>query len=97
MKTNRWSTAVAGVFLQMALGAVYAWSVFRAPLRKQFGWSIRFSRGRDGGFGRASLVHLSSPPDEGSVQIYSTSTNVGCVNLTAAGLAGGSFERSAAH
>ena len=40
MKTNRWGIAVAGVFLQMALGAVYAWSVFRVPLAKQFGWSI---------------------------------------------------------
>jgi OFA family oxalate/formate antiporter-like MFS transporter len=40
MKTNRWGIAVAGVFLQIALGAVYAWSVFRAPLAKQFGWSI---------------------------------------------------------
>ena len=38
--TNRWSIAVAGVLLQVALGAVYAWSVFRAPLTKQFGWSI---------------------------------------------------------
>ena len=40
MKTNRWGIAVAGVFLQVALGAVYAWSVFRMPLAKQFGWSI---------------------------------------------------------
>jgi MFS transporter, OFA family, oxalate/formate antiporter len=40
MKTNRWGIAVAGIFLQMALGAVYAWSVFRLPLAKQFGWSI---------------------------------------------------------
>src|SRR5258706_3342353 len=38
--TNRWSIAIAGVLLQVALGAVYAWSVFRAPLTKQFGWSI---------------------------------------------------------
>src|SRR6195256_1609373 len=38
--TNRWSIAVAGVLLQVALGAVYAWSVFRLPLAKQFGWSI---------------------------------------------------------
>jgi MFS transporter, OFA family, oxalate/formate antiporter len=41
MKTmNRWGIAIAGVFLQIALGAVYAWSVFRAPLAKQFGWSL---------------------------------------------------------
>jgi len=37
---NRWVIAIAGVFLQIALGAVYAWSVFRVPLVKQFGWSI---------------------------------------------------------
>ena len=37
---NRWVIAIAGVFLQIALGAVYAWSVFRVPLSKQFGWSI---------------------------------------------------------
>lgn len=37
---NRWSIAVAGVIIQIALGAVYAWSVFRIPLTKTFGWSI---------------------------------------------------------
>ncbi len=37
---NRWGIAVAGFFMQMALGAVYAWSVFRIPLAKQFHWSI---------------------------------------------------------
>jgi MFS transporter, OFA family, oxalate/formate antiporter len=37
---NRWWIAVAGVCMQMALGAAYAWSVFRIPLVKQFGWSI---------------------------------------------------------
>jgi len=37
---NRWVIAAAGVLMQVALGAVYAWSVFRAPLIKQFGWSI---------------------------------------------------------
>src|SRR5438477_6965172 len=37
---NRWSIALAGVFMQLALGAVYAWSVFRVPLATQFGWSI---------------------------------------------------------
>jgi OFA family oxalate/formate antiporter-like MFS transporter len=41
MRTNnRWVIAIAGVFFQIALGAVYAWSVFRVPLTKQFGWSI---------------------------------------------------------
>ena len=38
--TNRWLMALAGVCLQMALGAAYAWSVFRIPLAKQFGWTI---------------------------------------------------------
>ncbi len=35
-----WRIAVAGLFMQMALGAVYAWSVFRTPVAAQFGWSI---------------------------------------------------------
>lgn len=38
--TNRWAIAAAGVVMQIALGAVYAWSVFRIPLTKQFGWTI---------------------------------------------------------
>jgi len=38
--TNRWGLAVSGFLMQMALGAVYAWSVFRVPLSKQFHWSI---------------------------------------------------------
>jgi OFA family oxalate/formate antiporter-like MFS transporter len=37
---NRWGIAFAGVIMQIALGAVYAWSVFRTPLSKQFNWSI---------------------------------------------------------
>src|SRR5277367_1330119 len=37
---NRWLIAVAGVFMQVALGAVYAWSVFRIPLSKARGWNI---------------------------------------------------------
>src|SRR5476649_2826252 len=41
MRTNnRWVIAIVGVFFQVALGVVYAWSVFCAPLAKQFGWSI---------------------------------------------------------
>ncbi|MGC1462855.1 MAG: OFA family MFS transporter [Terracidiphilus sp.] len=38
--SNRWGIAAAGFLMQMALGAVYAWSVFRIPLAKQFHWSI---------------------------------------------------------
>jgi OFA family oxalate/formate antiporter-like MFS transporter len=37
---NRWLLAGGGVLMQLALGAVYAWSVFRIPLSKTFGWSI---------------------------------------------------------
>ncbi len=37
---RRWGIALAGIFMQMALGAVYAWSVFRTPLSKQFHWTI---------------------------------------------------------
>jgi OFA family oxalate/formate antiporter-like MFS transporter len=37
---NRWVIAAAGVIMQIALGAVYAWSVFRIPLTKSFGWTI---------------------------------------------------------
>ena len=43
MKTdssNRWLIAVAGVVMQVALGAVYAWSVFRIPLTKSYGWTV---------------------------------------------------------
>jgi len=40
MTSERWRIAAAGVLLQMALGSVYAWSVFRTPLATQFGWSI---------------------------------------------------------
>src|ERR1700738_3784985 len=40
MTANRWGIAAAGVVMQAALGAVYAWSVFRVPLSRQFGWSI---------------------------------------------------------
>src|SRR6266851_3340552 len=38
--SNRWGVALAGVIMQVALGAVYAWSVFRIPLSKAFGWTI---------------------------------------------------------
>lgn len=32
---NRWVLAAAGVAMQVALGAIYAWSVFRTPLMRQ--------------------------------------------------------------
>src|ERR1700722_15881453 len=37
---KRWGIAIAGILMQMALGAVYALSVFRTPLVKKFHWSI---------------------------------------------------------
>src|SRR5712675_2211833 len=37
---NRWIIAAAGIVMQIALGAVYAWSVFRIPLTRAYGWSI---------------------------------------------------------
>jgi OFA family oxalate/formate antiporter-like MFS transporter len=37
---NRWLIAAAGVVMQAALGAVYAWSVFRIPLMKSYGWTV---------------------------------------------------------
>ncbi len=37
---NRWRIAAAGVAMQVALGAVYAWSVFRVPLSEHFDKSV---------------------------------------------------------
>ncbi len=39
VNARRWGIAAAGFLMQMALGAVYAWSVFKTPLSKQFHWS----------------------------------------------------------
>src|SRR3954447_14446665 len=36
---GRWGIVAAAVLVQLALGAVYAWSVFNKPLQAQFGWS----------------------------------------------------------
>jgi OFA family oxalate/formate antiporter-like MFS transporter len=38
--TNRWIIATAGVVMQVALGAVYAWSVFRVPLSDAYGTGV---------------------------------------------------------
>ena len=35
---NRWWRVFGGVSMNLALGTLYAWSVFVAPLEKQFGW-----------------------------------------------------------
>ncbi|MDO8738132.1 OFA family MFS transporter [Candidatus Deferrimicrobium sp.] len=39
--TNRWLMVAAALVLQLCLGVLYAWSVFRAPLMKQFGWTVK--------------------------------------------------------
>ena len=36
---NRWSVAAAGVAMQLLLGTVYAWSVFKKPFMAAHGWS----------------------------------------------------------
>ncbi|HUK12311.1 MAG TPA: OFA family MFS transporter [Thermoanaerobaculaceae bacterium] len=35
---NRWWHVVGGLCMNLALGSLYAWSVFVAPLEKEFGW-----------------------------------------------------------
>jgi MFS transporter, OFA family, oxalate/formate antiporter len=35
---SRWWRVVGGLSMNMALGTLYAWSVFVAPLERQFGW-----------------------------------------------------------
>ena len=36
---NRWLPVVGGVCMNLALGALYAWSVFVLPLEQEFGWT----------------------------------------------------------
>jgi len=36
---SRWWRLVGGLLMNLALGTLYAWSVFVAPLEKEFGWS----------------------------------------------------------
>ena len=40
MSGKRWGIALAAVILQIALGAEYAWSIFRTPLMTAFKWNI---------------------------------------------------------
>src|SRR5436853_5647284 len=35
---NRWRVVAGGVSMNLALGSLYAWSVFVLPLEKEFGW-----------------------------------------------------------
>lgn len=35
---NRWWRIAGGLLMNLALGAVYAWSIFVLPLEKEFGW-----------------------------------------------------------
>jgi OFA family oxalate/formate antiporter-like MFS transporter len=38
---NRWTMVAAALVLQVCLGVLYAWSVFRPYLMKEFGWTIK--------------------------------------------------------
>ena len=40
---NRWTIAWAAVAMQMCLGIIYAWAVFRSPLEQAYGWSKTMS------------------------------------------------------
>jgi OFA family oxalate/formate antiporter-like MFS transporter len=40
---NRWLLAAAAVAMQMCLGIIYAWAVFRIPLEQAYGWSKTMS------------------------------------------------------
>ncbi|OGC04296.1 oxalate:formate antiporter [candidate division WOR-1 bacterium RIFOXYA12_FULL_43_27] len=37
--TNRWGIALAGIIMQLLLGTVYGWSVFKKPLMESHGWT----------------------------------------------------------
>src|SRR5262245_4525099 len=36
---NRWRVVIGGVLMNLALGSLYAWSVFVAPLEREFSWT----------------------------------------------------------
>ena len=40
VRTGRWAFVLAGMLMNVCLGAVYAWSVFRKPVEKLFSWSF---------------------------------------------------------
>ena len=39
LERKRWLIAAAAVVMQLCLGTVYAWSVFKKPLMTSHGWS----------------------------------------------------------
>jgi len=39
LETKRWYIAIAAIVMQLCLGTVYAWSVFKKPLIESHGWS----------------------------------------------------------
>jgi OFA family oxalate/formate antiporter-like MFS transporter len=39
LESKRWLIAIAAIIMQLCLGTVYAWSVFKLPLMKTHGWS----------------------------------------------------------
>jgi MFS transporter, OFA family, oxalate/formate antiporter len=39
--TNRWVMVVAALVMQLCLGVLYSWSVFRGPLIKQLSWTVK--------------------------------------------------------
>jgi OFA family oxalate/formate antiporter-like MFS transporter len=39
MRANKWTMALAGAVVMMALGSIYSWSLFTQPLGAAFGWS----------------------------------------------------------
>ncbi|HDP80752.1 MAG TPA: MFS transporter [Spirochaetes bacterium] len=38
LESKRWLIAIAAIVIQLCLGTVYAWSVFKIPLMKMHGW-----------------------------------------------------------
>ena len=51
---NRWWRVVGGLMMNIALGTLYAWSVFVAPLEKEFGWK----RAQTSNVFTLSLIHI---------------------------------------
>lgn len=38
-ESNRWLKVVGALLMNLSLGSLYAWSIFVAPLEKEFGWN----------------------------------------------------------